>query len=51
MVDLEALLQIVSGLQNEKCVTSSQTTTQENKGRTRAEALRNISLANLIAAN
>ena len=51
MADLEDLLEIVSGLENEKCVTTSQTTARMSKGKARAEALGNASLRNLSAAD
>ena len=48
---LEDLLGIVSGLKNEKCVTTSQTAARKCEDRARAEALRNASLGNLTAAD
>ena len=48
---LEDLLEIVSGLENEKCVTTSQTAARKCEDRARAEALRNASLGNLTAAD
>ena len=51
MAGLEDLLGIVSGLKNEKCVTTSQTAARKCEDRARAEALRNASLGNLTAAD
>ena len=51
MAGLEDLLEIVSGLENEKCVTTSQTAAQKCEDRARAEALGNASLGNLTAAD
>ena len=48
---LEDLLEIVSGVENEKCVTTSQTAARKCEDRARAEALRNASLGNLKAAD
>ena len=48
---LEDLFEIVSGLENEKSVTSSQTAARKNEYRARAEKLRNTSLGNLTPAN
>ena len=48
---LENLLEIVSGLENEKCVTTSQTAARTFEGRARAEVLRNASLGNLTVAD
>ena len=48
---LEDLLEIVSGLENEKCVTTSQTAARKCEDRTRAEALRNASLGNHTATD
>ena len=48
---LEDLLEIVSGLENEKCVTTSQTAARKCEDRARAEALRNASLGNLTVAD
>ena len=48
---LEDLLDIVSGLENEKSVTTSQTAARKCEDRARAEALRNDSLGNLTAAD
>ena len=43
---LKALLEIVSGLKNEKCVNSIQTAARRNKDRARVESLRNVPLGN-----
>ena len=51
MAGLEDLLEIVSGLENEKCVTTSQTAARKCENRARAEALRNASLGSLTAAD
>ena len=51
MAGLEDLLEIVSGLENEKCVTTSQTAARKCEDRARAEALGNASLGNLTAAD
>ena len=51
MAGLEDLFEIVSGLENEKCVSSFQTVARKHKERARAEALRNTSLGNLTPAN
>ena len=51
MAGLEDLLEIVSGVENEKCVTTSQTAARKCEDRARAEALRNASLGNLTAAD
>ena len=48
---LADLLEIVSGVGNEKCVTTSQTAARKCEDRARAEALRNASLGNLTAAD
>ena len=48
---LDDLLEIVSGLENEKCVTTSQTAARKCEDRARAEALRNTSLGNLTVAD
>ena len=48
---LEDLFEIVSGWENEKCVTSSQTAARKNENRARAEACRNASLRNLTPPN
>jgi hypothetical protein len=48
---LEDLLEIVSRLENEKCVTTSLTAARKCEDRARAEALRNASLGNLTAAD
>ena len=48
---IDNLFKIVSGLENEKSVTSSQTAARKNEDWTRAEALRNVSLGNLTPAN
>jgi hypothetical protein len=48
---LEDLLEIVSGLKNEKCVTTSQTAARRYEDRARIEALRNACLGNLTAAD
>ena len=48
---LEDLFEIVSGLENEKCVTSSQTAARKNEDRAKAEALRNASLGKLTTAD
>ena len=48
---LEDLLEIVSGVENEKCVTTFQTAARKCEDRARAEALRNPSLGNLTAAD
>ena len=50
LAGLENLLDIVTGLENVKSATSSQTAAKENKDRARAEALRNASLGKLTAA-
>ena len=47
MAGLEDLLEIVSGLENEKCVSTSQTAARKCEDRARAEALGNASLGNL----
>ena len=51
LAGLEDLLEIVSGLENVRSVTSSQTAAKKNEDRARAEALRNASLGNLTAAD
>jgi predicted RNase H-like nuclease (RuvC/YqgF family) len=51
MVDLQDLLEIVSGLENEKCVTTSQTAARKCEDWARAESLRNASLGNLTTAD
>ena len=51
LVGLKDLLEIVSGLENDRSVTSSQTEAKKNEDRARAEALRNASLGNLTAAD
>jgi hypothetical protein len=51
MAGLEDLLEIVSGLENEKCVTTSQTAVRMSKDKARAEVLGNASLRNLSAAD
>ena len=51
VADLEDLFEIVSGLENEMSVTSSQTAARKNEDRAKAEALRNASLGNLTPAN
>ena len=48
---LEDLFEIVSGLENEMCVTSSQSAARKNEDRARVEAIRNASLRNLTSAN
>jgi aminopeptidase N len=48
---LEDLLEIVSGLENEKCVTTSQTAARKSEDQAGVEALRNACLGNLIAAD
>ena len=48
---LEDLLGIVSGLENEKFVTSSQIAARKNTDWARVEAFRNPSLGNLTLAN
>ena len=47
---LEDMFEIVSGLENEKCVTSSQMAARKNEDRERAKSLRNASLGNLSTA-
>ena len=51
VADLEDLLEIVSGLENEKCATTSQTAARKCEDRATVEALRNASLGNLTAAD
>ena len=51
MAGLEDLLEIVSGVENEKCVTTSQTAARKCEDWARAEALGNASLGNLTAAD
>ena len=51
MAGLEDLLEIVSGLENEKCVTTSQTAARKCEDRVREEALKNASLGNLTVAD
>ena len=51
MAGLEDLLETVSGLENEKCVTTSQTAARKCEDQARAEALRNASLGSLTAAD
>ena len=51
LADLEDLLEIVTGLENVRSVTSSQTAAKRNEDRARAEALRNASLGSLTAAD
>jgi hypothetical protein len=48
---IKELLEIVSGLENEKCVTTYQTAARKCEDQVRAEALRNASLGNLTAAD
>jgi hypothetical protein len=48
---LEDLLEIVSRLQDETCVTTSQTAARKCEDQARAEAFRNASLGNLTAAD
>ena len=51
MAGLEDQFEIVSGVENEKCVTTSQTAARKCEDRARAEALRNASLGSLTAAD
>ena len=48
---LEDLLEIVTGLESDRSVTSSQTAAKKIQDRARAEALRNASLGNLTATD
>ena len=48
---LKALLEIVLGLENEKCATSYQIAARKNEDWAKAEALRNASLGNLTFSN
>ena len=48
---LEDLFEIVSGLENEKSLTSSQTAARKNEDRAKAEAPRNASLGKLSTAD
>jgi hypothetical protein len=48
---LENLLEIVTGLENIKSVTSFQTVAKKIQDRARAEALRNASLGNLTTTD
>ena len=48
---LEDLFEIVSELENEKSVTSSQTAAGKNEDRAKAEALKNTSLGKLTTAD
>ena len=51
LAGLEDLFEIVSGLENEKSVTSSQTAARKNEDRVKAEALRNASLGKLTTGD
>ena len=51
LAGLEDLIENVTGLENVRSVTSSQTAAKRNEDRARAEALRNASLGSLTAAD